>query len=51
MTISNSVFVDQSALLAFLGHPDYTKFHDSINNWFLSYFKGINMIYLSQEIM
>lgn len=40
MVLSKSVFIDQTAFLAFLGHPEYANFHEEINNWFISYFKG-----------
>ncbi len=40
MVLSKSVFIDQSAFLAFLGHPEYANFHEIINNWFISYFNG-----------
>ncbi len=40
MALSKSVFIDQSAFLAFIGHPEYSNFHEIINNWFISYFKG-----------
>ena len=40
MVFTKSVFVDQSAFLAFLGHPEYSRYHEVINNWFISYFKG-----------
>ena len=40
MPLTKSVFVDQSAFLAFLGHPEFISFHETVNNWFITYFKG-----------
>lgn len=41
MPFKKAVFIDQTAFLAFLGHNDYAKFYDTIDNWLSSFFKGM----------
>ena len=40
MVHSQAVFIDQTAFLAFIGHPEYSEYHEIINNWLQSFFKG-----------
>ena len=40
MVLTKAVFIAQSAFLAFIGHPEYLKYHEIINNWFQAFFKG-----------
>lgn len=40
MVFNKAVFIDQSAFLAFIGHPEYIKYHEIINDWFQAFFKG-----------